>query len=85
MSDDSEQADARATVWLRAELKTEITDGLGYEDSLSGWLRRAVNDRWLLEQELSNAGIELPEETRPRERLLRDVLHEGLDNYEPEE
>lgn len=84
MSDGSEQADARATVWLREELKTEITDSLGYEDSLSGWLRRAINDRWLIEQELSKAGIELPEDPRPRERLLRDILHEGLDDYEPD-
>ena len=78
----SEQADARATVWLSKDLKTDIKTELGYEDSLSGWMRRAANDRWLIERELASAGIDIPEGKRERERLLRDVLHTGIEHYD---
>jgi hypothetical protein len=77
----------RATIWMSEELKDDVQDHVDYKsnESLSEWMRQAAADRLFLEAELAAAGIELPRTERERRAVLRDVLIEGLDEYESDE
>lgn len=80
MSDDENYAEARVTVWLSERLKTDLkSNELGYEDSMSEWVRRACQDRLLLEGEFAAEDIAIPEDPTERGRLFRDVLRAGID------
>jgi hypothetical protein len=77
---ESTHADARITLWLSEDLKTRLkAHHLAYGDSLSGYVRRAVQDRLLIETELEREGITIPDDDRERERLLRDLIVAGID------
>lgn len=78
-------SEARVTVWLSEQLKTQLKEQeLGYEDSMSEWVRRAVQDRLLIENELEREGVTLPSDEREREKLLRDLLIAGIDATQEE-
>jgi hypothetical protein len=79
---ESNHSDARATIWLSKQLKGRIKDQLGYEDAMSAWVRRACQDRLLIDAELERAGIEIPDDERERERLVRDLIVAGIDDHD---
>lgn len=82
MSDDSEE---RATIWMSSDLRERVDDSVDWKDSsLSAWMRRAAEDRLLIEKLLEEGEIELPGDDRDREReaVLRDVLISGLDEHD---
>lgn len=81
---DTNHSDARATIWLSQQLKDRIKSQLGYEDAMSAWVRRACQDRLLVETELEREGIEVPDDDRAREALLREIVVAGLDARDEE-
>jgi len=80
MSDDATHSEDRLTLWLSAELKRRLEDEhLEYGDSLSGWVREAVQLRLLVEHELARRDADLPADRQEREDLVADLLRAGID------
>lgn len=76
---DENYTESRVTLWTSADLKSQIEAELGYQDSMSAWMRRAARDRLLIDAELEREQIDIPEESREREQLLRRLLTAGID------
>jgi len=83
-NEDQNYSEHRATIWMSDELKERVKDHVDYRDneSLSEWMRQAAADRLFLEAELEAAGVELPRNERERQAALREILIDGLDDYE---
>ena len=73
MSGDTSRSDRRATVWMPAEMITEI-DTRNTTPNRSQWVREAVRLRWAIDDVLEEAGADLPDDPADRRREIAGVL-----------
>lgn len=70
----------RVTVWLADELLERVDDRVDWRyESRSQWVRESCRYRMAVADELARQGVELPEESDDRDRLLRDIAIAGVD------
>jgi len=73
-------AEARVTVWVSERLRNEIDDEyINWRySSRSEWMREAAQTRMVVEDELAELGVDLPDEKADRDELIGDVIRAGV-------